>query len=132
MKSKPSDNIGPLRPTLPDGLRSKRLAALRERARKRGVRSIDRCVQLLASVVNDDRYSIKDRTGAANDLLDRFGHPRLSAIANIEEVVLPKLIERREFTPPATFNPNPPSGAEIIDVDMPDEAPPEAASDDDE
>jgi len=123
MATKPNTNIQTTPSTLPAGLRSKRLAALKERARRRGIRAIDKCVQLLVHFVEDDRYSPADRKAAANDLLDRYGQPRLSAIANIEEVMTPKLIEIRDFQPPPTFNPNPPSSAEVIENEAPPEAP---------
>ena len=82
---------------------------IKERARKLGGASLGKCVRFWIDVLGDKNARMQDRLRAAENLCDRFGFPKLEAVATIDESVLSmKLVEHRYFEPPPEFNPDPP------------------------
>lgn len=110
---------------LPPGTLRQRHAALRERIRNRMARELPELIKLWERAVKDDGLHYRDRSEALGNLCDRFGYPRMTAVRNLnEEVVPPKVILHEVFEPPASFNPHPPSGAVVEEHEAPPEAPP--------
>jgi hypothetical protein len=89
---------------------NRRLKTVRERARRRGSIAIDAAVEYFVSLLRDSRASRDHRLRAAENLCDRFGFPRQSAVEVQPEAFSgSKYLVVREFAPPATFNPEPPA-----------------------
>lgn len=81
---------------------SKRLL---DRARKRGARALVDAVEFFIATFRDPDAAMADRMRAAENLCDRYGHPRLppTDTAAAEAYEIPKLIIRRTFAAPDTF-----------------------------
>jgi hypothetical protein len=83
----------PSKPTNPHGLAA--IRRIKERARKRAGASLDKVVRFWIELVGDQNAHMGDRNRAAENLCDRFGFPRLEAVANMDAVLSepPKLFD---------------------------------------
>ena len=93
----------------------KKLAVVRERARRRGSAAVDDCVQLFVHILRDSGEETPNRIRAAENLADRFGFPRMQSIENIGDAfAVPKLFVTTQFAPPSGFEPEPNGGTDPV------------------
>ncbi len=100
--------------TLRESTPRQRAAVLRERCRKMAHKSIVEGVEWMRAKLRDDRTDDRIKLAIVNDLEDRYGTPRSTRVATIDETALAtKMIEFKHYDPPPGWSDKPP----VIEAD---------------